>query len=216
MPGRPLPLRIFEPRYRAMVADMDERHRQFGVVLLQQGLEVLTDWSANPDPSITGTIAGIGTLAEVMELKAMQDGGYELLAVGSRRFRVRSWVSGKPYAQAEIEYLDEPDGVIAAGLAEAVVSLFSEHVGLLTARTGQSPLALADVPAVHDPNLLSYYVASAMPLDHRARQLLLADPDAASRLEHVRDLLRLELGLFRRTHTVPVPPEALRLAFRPN
>jgi Lon protease-like protein len=215
MPGRPLPLRIFEPRYRAMVADMTDP-KQFGVVLLQQGLEVITDWAKQSEPSASGAMAGIGTLAEVMELKPKRDGGYEVLAVGSRRFRVCSWVSGKPYAQAEIEYLDEQDGDVEGGLAEQVVSLYSEYIGMLTARTGQSPLALAELPTVHNPNLLSYYVAATMPLDHRHRQALLAEPDAASRLVHARELLKLELGLFARTRTVAMPPEALRLAFRPN
>src|ERR1700733_11091669 len=121
MPGRPLPLRIFEPRYQAMVSDMGET-KQFGVVLLQGGLEVITDWAAQPDTSAAGAMAGIGTIAEVMELRPKRDGGYALLAVGSRRFAVRSWVSGKPYAQAEISYLDELDGDITAGLAEEVVS----------------------------------------------------------------------------------------------
>jgi Lon protease-like protein len=223
MPGRPLPLRIFEPRYRAMVADMTApaphgtpKAQHFGVVLLQQGLEVITNWALRPDPEAVGAMAAIGTLAEVLELKAKRDGGFELLAVGSRRFRVKSWVSGKPYAQAEVEYLDEQDGVIPEGLAEEVVTLYSEHIGVLTARTGQSPLALAELPAVHDPNLLSYYVASTLPLDHRDRQSLLADPDAGQRLAHVRDLLRAELVLLKRTRTVAVPPEALRLPFRPN
>ncbi|HEY3735985.1 MAG TPA: LON peptidase substrate-binding domain-containing protein [Jatrophihabitans sp.] len=226
MPGRPLPLHIFEPRYRTMIADLAEPAAliapstptgvQFGVVLLSRGIEVNSRWAQAPDPEAAGTIAAIGTLAEVMEMRPTADGGFDLLAVGSRRFRISSWVRGKSYAQAEVEFLDEQDGDVPAGLAEDVISLFSEHVGMLTARTGRAPSVLAELPRLSDPNLLSYFIGAALPLDEQNRQALLAEPDAARRLARGRALLRRELGLFKRTNTVSVSYDALRLAFGPN
>lgn len=226
MPGRPLPLRIFEPRYRDMLQDLADSSpataaapiapRSFGVLLLSQGMEVNTRWTADPNLEERGALAAIGTVAEIMDLKQAPDGSYELLAVGSRRFRVGTWVPGKAYARAEIEFLDEQDGEIPGGLADELVALYTEHTSLITGRTGQAPMGMAEIPATNDPNLLSYYVASTLPLAQQDRQSLLAEPSAALRMRRARDLLRLEIGLLSRTGTVAVPADALRLPFGPN
>lgn len=215
MPGRPLPLRIFEPRYRAMLADLAEPKR-FGVVLLSRGLEVNTRWAVAPDPEAAGTIAAVGTVAEVMELRPKPDGSWDVLAVGSRRFRISTWVRGKPYGQADVEFLSEQDGDVPAGAAEEVAGLFTEYGRLMGERTGRPQPSLARLPPLQDANLFSYYVAASLPLDERARQALLTEPDAGSRLSHQRRLLRREVTLLTRTGTVPVPYSALRLDFRPN
>ncbi len=101
LPGLPLPLHIFEPRYRQMLADIEAARGGFGIVALSRGSET----SADVD------FAKIGTLAEILEKEPYPDGSCDLLTVGSRRFRIVDVdSSAKPYLQAQVEWLSEDDG----------------------------------------------------------------------------------------------------------
>src|SRR5579884_208683 len=85
LPGMPLPLHIFEQRYRALLADITSPQRlgAFGVVALRRGTEALT-----PGTDGSTEVEEIGTLAEILEVQTKPDGSSEVLSVGSRRFRV--------------------------------------------------------------------------------------------------------------------------------
>jgi Lon protease-like protein len=95
-PGMPLALRVFEERYLKMMgAILDDDVPQFGVVLIERG------------PEVGGGERrfGLGTLAEVLEIAA-PDGPLAVVAKGTTRFRVTSWLDDDPYPMAEIEVLD--------------------------------------------------------------------------------------------------------------
>ncbi len=95
-PGMPLALRVFEERYLKMMgAILDDDVPQFGVVLIERG------------PEVGGGEGrfGLGTLAEVLEIAA-PDGPLAVVAKGTTRFRVTSWLDDDPYPMAEIEVLD--------------------------------------------------------------------------------------------------------------
>src|SRR5438132_10391791 len=79
-PSMPLPLHIFEERYRAMVQDIKHGDKRFCVALIKEGEEVGSD--AAP--------CQVACLAEVVHLQALADGRYFLLAVGVERVRILS------------------------------------------------------------------------------------------------------------------------------
>ncbi len=97
-----LPLHVFEPRYRALVADClaAPDGPEFGVVLIERGSEV-----GGGD-----TRFDVGTVARIVDASAFDDGRYALATVGTRRLRVLRWLPDDPYPQAVIEELEEPAG----------------------------------------------------------------------------------------------------------
>ena len=131
-PGIALPLHIFEDRYRAMVRHCLETTSPFGVVLIRQGLEV------GPG-SISFT--GVGTIAEIRDAGTYDDGRYDLLVVGTRRFEIRRVLTGRrPYLVAEVDILDEAvgDDDTAHRLAMKATRRFVTYLELLQPRTGET------------------------------------------------------------------------------
>jgi uncharacterized protein len=130
-PGVALPLKVFEDRYRAMVQRCLERDEPFGVVLIRDGREV------GPGAS---SIATVGTIAEIREASKYSDGRYDLLVVGTRRFRIESVAVGRqPYLVADVTPLDEPvgDAKLAEQLTREVTQRFVRYLGLLQPVEGE-------------------------------------------------------------------------------
>jgi Lon protease-like protein len=131
-PGIALPLHIFEDRYRAMVRHCLESQSPFGVVLIRQGREVGTG-------AISFT--GIGTIAEIRDAGAYDDGRYDLLVVGTKRFEIRRVLSGRrPYLMADVEVLGEDvgDQGTAHRLAMTATRRFVTYLELLQPRSGET------------------------------------------------------------------------------
>ncbi|HEY3163618.1 MAG TPA: LON peptidase substrate-binding domain-containing protein [Candidatus Limnocylindrales bacterium] len=131
-PGIALPLHIFEERYRSMIRHCLETTSPFGVVLIREGREVGTG-------SIS--FAGIGTIAEIRDAGSYDDGRYDLLVVGTKRFEIRRVLSGKrPYLVAEVAVLDESvgDDVVAQRLAMTATRRFVAYLELLQPRSGET------------------------------------------------------------------------------
>jgi Lon protease-like protein len=131
-PGIALPLHIFEDRYRALVRHCLDTTSPFGVVLIRQGRE-----------TGTGTISftGIGTIAEIRDAGRYDDGRYDLLVVGTRRFEIRHVLSGKrPYLVAEVDLLPEAvgDEAVAHRLAMIATRRFVTYLELLQPRSGET------------------------------------------------------------------------------
>jgi Lon protease-like protein len=101
--------------------------------------------------------------------------------VGTHRFRIKRLYSDKPYQEADVEWLAEPAGDIAAAgrLAEEVLEKV-ESVG------GQVDW---DSPSTHDPIAVSHVVASRLPFDLSTKQRLLEAEDAERRLEAESEIL---------------------------
>jgi uncharacterized protein len=131
-PGIALPLHVFEDRYRAMVRHCLESSSPFGVVLIRTGREVGTG-------AISFT--GIGTIAEIRDAGAYEDGRYDLLVVGTRRFEIRRVLSGRrPYLVAEVDVLAEDlgDEAVARRLAMTATRRFVTYLELLQPRSGET------------------------------------------------------------------------------
>ena len=188
VPGLLLPLHIFEERYRDLVRDLVERPdeagpRFFGVVTIRVGHEV-------GEGAVTA-LHEVGCSAELRGVEAYEDGRFDIVTAGSRRFRVLGLDTTLPYLQAEVEWLDEPPGAGPEVIASSVLRQFRAYRSALLAT--QDLTDDDDLPV--DAEVLSYLVAATMVLDVGDHQSLLAAPDTATRL-------LLELGLLRRESAI--------------
>ena len=212
LPGMPLPLHIFEQRYRDLLDDLTAApgSARFGVVALRSGTEAATPHvraGSKPD------VQPIGTLAEILEVQRAEDGTSDLLSVGSRRFRIESLLpKGRPYLRARVQFLDEADGELAAGQAAHARLLMERYDGVLTRLAGRA--TGSELPA--DPTQLSYQIGARLPLPPAERQALLSDATTADRLTRLVLLLRREIALLVRTRTIAVSPAVVRLATSTN
>ena len=125
VPGAPLPLHVFEPRYRALLADCLASRAPFGVVCLSAGREAGGE---------SVSFAAVGTLAEIREVARYPDGRADLVTIGTRRFRLSGVVADRePYLVGIGELLAEPlgDPERVALLAGRVRSRFVDYLQLL-------------------------------------------------------------------------------------
>lgn len=194
VPGAPLPLHVFEPRYVDLVNDLLQLppdRRRFGVVAISRGREVGTDGVEALHP--------IGCVALVTEVESRPDGQFDLATVGVGRFRLGELRPGPAYLQAEVELLPEVAGETGS-LPAVVAERYSDYLEALAAVGREVPIA-PDLPS--DPLLLSYLVAATVVLDLEDRQALLAAADAADRLSTEISLLARENALLRAVPSVP-------------
>ncbi|MDQ3542164.1 MAG: LON peptidase substrate-binding domain-containing protein [Chloroflexota bacterium] len=185
-PAAPLPLHIFEERYRRMMADRKGQDPVFGVVLTRQGREV------GEEPETYE----IGTAASLLALSTYQDGRLEIAVVGGRRFRIISGDWSRGYLLGTIVWLDETrDGVSLERLYDlrrGAISAFSAFVRAIAKRIE------ADVPVEifpDSPTETSYAIAARLPINTWERQALLEIPTTAARLEALTGVLIRERNL---------------------
>jgi len=202
-PGMVLPLRIFEPRYVRLMERLlsvpEGTPAEFGVVAIRQGWEVGADG--------VRALYEIGCTAVLHQANELPDGTYEVVAIGTDRFRVGALDSaGEPYLQAQIERLADDVGPAGEArlLAQSVRTLYGDYMAALAGTEQPGPFAavLADLP--DDPLLLAALVAATSPLDLDDQQALLAAPDGVSRLRAELRLLKREVTMLRRLRAVPV------------
>jgi len=126
-PHTSLPLHIFEPRYRQMVADTLLGDGKIGMVLLRPGWE---DQYFQSPP-----IVDVGCLGRIEQSVRLDDGKYNIVLTGLSRFRVQREITGKPYRRAEVERLGELNDVsleiARAKLKESLFDRFEEYRDLL-------------------------------------------------------------------------------------
>ncbi|MEV4657582.1 LON peptidase substrate-binding domain-containing protein [Micromonospora sp. NPDC049301] len=221
-PGLVLPLHIFEERYRALVrhlVDLPEgASREFGVVAIQAGWEVAPAGPANrPTPAASVgdvTLHEVGCTAELRQVTELADGGFDIVTVGRRRFRIDEVDdSSTPYLTAEVEWLPEPAGPdeVADLLAARVIAVFRQYLGLIRSDPEEISEQLPE-----DPTVLSHLVAATAALTIDDRQRLLAIDDTAARLRAELRLLNREAALLRQVRAVPVPLAELASPPTPN
>ena len=194
LPGSPLPLRVFEPRYRALVADLLEQpvgDRGFGVVAIHEGYEV--------GEAGVRAMYDVGCLALVTDITAGPDGTIGVSSVGTTRFRVTSVEHSRPYLTATVDWLDEP-ACEPGPLSNAVARRYAEYLAVLSGLHGRAP-ELPELPP--DAGRLSYLVAADVVATVPDRQRFLEVPTTTARLEALLTWLRRETVLLRRLSAVP-------------
>ena len=183
LPGAPLPLHVFEPRYRELTRICLEGDRLFGVVLIMRGSEV------GADP--TQVRSEVGTLARILRAHSVEGGRWILEAECLDRLRIHRWLSDDPYPRAITE--SWPDPPTAAGEtvepAEAVTGSYRRILSLLgSERTGQIAVLRIDNLS-SDPARAAYQLCSAAPVGELDRLRLLDAPGTVERLRLLAELL---------------------------
>lgn len=202
-PHLPLPLHVFEERYRAMardvMADGSPYAGRFVVSMITEGPEVGGDAIAQP----------VGTVCEVRSAEQFPDGRWLLLVVGVARAHILVVDRSGPYAVAEIEPIGESPGDGAAALVPAVQRALDAYLATVkrfVARTASGGDATQEQPDVtasldevlkpirlpDDPVAASYAVGGMLQIELARKQRLLELPDAAQRLRAELDLLHRE------------------------
>ncbi len=157
LPNTPLPLHIFEPRYKEMIAECLAQNRIFGVVrALEQGL------------------AEVGCTAEIVTIvKEYPDGRLDLVAEGRNRFEIVAVNQDRTFLQGEVLMIEDEPGAPTQEDAARAAQLHSELLAIAGAKQ--------DLSAA-DPAFLSFYLAGSLPLDLDFKQKLLSLRSEADRL----------------------------------
>ncbi|WP_017652909.1 LON peptidase substrate-binding domain-containing protein [Fortiea contorta] len=172
-PTRPLPLHIFEFRYRIMMNTILESDRRFGVLMV--------------DPS-KNAIANVGCCAEIIHYQRLPDDRIKMLTLGQQRFRVLEYVREKPYRVGLVEWIeDQPPSKDLRPLAIEVEQLLRDVVRLSAKLTEQNIELPEDLPDL--PTELSYWVASNLYNVAAEQQTLLEMRDTVARLERESEIL---------------------------
>lgn len=180
-PGAPLPLHIFEERYRLMVSRCLEQQHPFGVVMITQGRAEETDVTFSP----------VGTTAQISEYVRLDDGRYYLVAIGQRRFRIQYLTQRLPYYVASVTMLSEETGGSPAEAANQLRTLYQRY---WTAISGATGVQLEHEALPDDLIDLTYWMANRFQVDYAQKQRWL-EADVSTRLREMIAALRAELAL---------------------
>ena len=182
LPGEELPLRVFEPRYTALVSDcLATDDPSFGVVLIAAGREV-----GGGD-----TRSDVGALAHITECADFGDGRYRLRCVMAERIRVLEWHPDDPYPRAMVQmWPDEPGAAVDV---EAIRDVEDRMVALFEriARARGAEVDPRDIVAGADESgdaaKWLYALASRVPMGQADRYAVLSAPSVADRVVALRD-----------------------------
>lgn len=184
-PGMVLPLHIFELRYRLMIAECRQQDKPFGVVLARPESNLMHEQTY-----------AIGTTAEIREIDQLEDGRFNLIAMGAQRFRILSQHSQKPYLSGLVEpYEDTPEPAQSLNSpAKKAQELFSIYLGILLEAAGKNTLQV-NLPTI--PEELSYFIAYLLDTEDEQKQRLLECTSTLRRLQEEIALLRHEMPFMR-------------------
>jgi len=172
-PGRPLPLHIFEFRYRIMMNTILESDCRFGVLM----------WDPNQ-----GQTVSVGCCTEVIRHERLPDDRMMILSLGQQRFRVLDYIREKPYKVGLVEWLEDTPPVQDLQPSALVVKQLLQDVVHLSAKLTDQEIELPqDIPSL--PTELSYWVASNFYGAATEQQALLEMQDTAARLDREAEIL---------------------------
>ena len=197
-PGLLLPLHIFEERYRQLVRDLLDgpKPARFGVIAIRKGRETGVDG--------VSSLHEIGCTATLRQVTEHDDGRFNLMTVGTERFRLIDCDDSLPYLRGTVQVLtdDAGDEPTAGKAARQVRRAFQGYLEALAAH-GAARIDVRELP--DEPVTLSYLVAASMIIELPDGQRLLAEPDAASRLTAELGLLARETALLKSLSSAPAP-----------
>jgi Lon protease-like protein len=175
----PLPLQIFEERYRTMTRELLEHGGEFGVLLIREGKEV--GGSAIPYT--------VGTTAVIEESQELADGRFMITARGRARFRLEQMLEPRPYPYGAVSYIvdhpDERDARLQAAL-ETVRATFPTYFRMALSLTDQWARGMKLPSKPHD---LVDFLAPWIQVDEPVKQRLLEIEGAADRVAHLAEVL---------------------------
>lgn len=193
-PGTPLPLHIFEPRYRRMMNEVIHTSGLFGVALIKRGVEAM---GPLPAPH------SIGCAAKIANIEHLPDGRMNLLAIGEERFRILKLDQSGPFLNAWVEMMpiEDPQTLSVSRGIRGLLPWIEAYLKTLTYTVGEriefKPLSLPT-----DPLPLLYFAASLLHIPLIEKQDLLESESSAHLLKKVTRLYRREVVLLRHLVTL--------------
>jgi uncharacterized protein len=158
-PGTPLPLHVFEPRYKELISECLEQKKTFGIVRAEE--EGLAD---------------VGCTAEIVAVtKTYPDGRMDIVTEGRERFEVLEVDEQRSYLRGDVVYFQDDAENPSSQQIEHAIEL---HREILTMGGAQQNL-----PASEDK--ISFYLAGSLPLDLDFKQALLEMRSEVERIEAV-------------------------------
>jgi uncharacterized protein len=155
-PGVSRPLYIFEPRYRAMVADALKGDRIIGMTMLRPGYEA--DYEGRPP------IYQIGCAGVITDVEELSGGRFNIVLRGLVKFRVTGEDDSRPYRLARVDAMPE----VLDAAAKLALQKQRQQLEELVTRGGDSKVP----PEVSDEELVNM-VAQYVQLDPDERRTLL-------------------------------------------
>jgi len=186
-----LPLHIFEPRYRQMVADALHGDRIIGMVLLRPGFEA--DYQGRPP------IYAVGCAGVITHSQPLADGRYDIVLRGMEKFRIASEDTSRPYRIGQVEPLAEP---IPAQETQPLRHQRQRLEAVLAAAIERVRAEPKFPPSVPDEDLVNA-LAQYLELDIVERQALLECNGVLARCRALIDLLEMKLHTPRGWNNAP-------------
>ena len=172
-PGAPLPLHIFEPRYKEMIGECLEQKRPFGMVRVKES-----------------AIASVGCSATILNvIKRYDDGRLDIAAEGVQRFEVDSLNQERSFLQGEVTYFEDEPSQVANGPKKTLIELHEQLFSIL----GQTAEVEPEAPS------LSFHLAHALPVDLDFKQALLEMKSEAERIETLTEYYRATIPKVEKT-----------------
>jgi|ERR1043166_2622426 Lon protease-like protein len=179
-PGVPLPLHIFEPRYRQMLSDVQPTDGLFGISYFDAS-------STNEEMPLVGSV---GCVAKVTDTQTFPDGRSNILTVGVIRYRIDGYVErGDPYLVVRVSFFED-ELEQNEGLDESAREVADNFARIARAvRTINDERASLPNISDSDPERLSFLVAAAMEVEPEVKQELLEMVSTSERLRRLRNIL---------------------------
>lgn len=156
-PGAPLPLHIFEPRYKELITDCLEHKRPFGMVRAQKD-----------------ALAEVGCTAAIIKVKKKyEDGRLDIDAEGRQRFEIIQLNQERSFLQGEVLFFDDDPGTVSDADAKSALQLHTQLFDILGQQT-----------EITSPNgCSSFQLAHELPVDLDFKQALLEMKSEPQRME---------------------------------
>jgi Lon protease-like protein len=184
-PGMPLPLQVFEERYRQLVSECVDASEPFGVALIREGEEVGA-------PAVPHSL---GTTARIESVDTDAAGRLALRTVGERRFRIVQLHHDRPYLWADVEFPTDEVAAIADSLVEQARDRYAALVQLRLAAGGEYQ---RHVPTPDRAGELADAIGAILRSPADELQRLLETIDTGQRLERAAELLEPAIAVARR------------------
>jgi Lon protease-like protein len=186
-PDMPIPLHIFEERYKLMVQKCIDEEQPFGIVLIREG---------DPEHGPLALPYEIGCTAEIANVQVLEDGRLLIMAIGQKRFRIVSLKRDQPYLVGVVEYLplqNEEEQILNSS-SNRLRPLVLEYLQLLS-RLGDVEFDPLQVPA--NPEALGYLAAAVIQVPLDKKQTFLDANRVTHLLRELHHTYREEIALMR-------------------
>jgi Lon protease-like protein len=172
-PGAPLPLHIFEPRYKEMIGECLEQKRPFGMVRVKEN-----------------ALASVGCSAAILNvIKKYEDGRLDIAAEGRQRFEIDHLNHERSFFQGEVTFFDDEPSPVGEASRKALIELHEQLFSIL----GQAPELEVNAPS------LSFHLANELPVDLDFKQTLLEMKSEAERIATLTEYYRATIPKVEKT-----------------